>query len=97
MLPLTFMHKLTGIQPFGNGRRACIGRPFAWQEALLVTAMILQSFDVKLDDPSYEIQVKQTLTIKPDNFKIKVTPRHGQTATDVDRFIHTGKQASNVS
>ncbi|KPI37800.1 uncharacterized protein AB675_184 [Cyphellophora attinorum] len=78
-------------KPFGNGRRACIGRPFAWQEALLVTAMVLQSFDVKLEDPSYNIPVKQTLTLKPDNFKIRVAPRDGQTATDVDQFIHTGK------
>lgn len=27
-------------KPFGNGVRACIGRPFAWQEALLVVAAV---------------------------------------------------------
>ncbi len=27
-------------KPFGNGVRACIGRPFAWQEALLAVAMV---------------------------------------------------------
>jgi hypothetical protein len=27
-------------KPFGNGVRGCIGRPFAWQEALLIVAMV---------------------------------------------------------
>jgi cytochrome P450/NADPH-cytochrome P450 reductase len=27
-------------KPFGNGMRGCIGRPFAWQESLLVVAMV---------------------------------------------------------
>ncbi|KAF4311014.1 putative cytochrome p450 protein [Botryosphaeria dothidea] len=44
-------------KPFGNGRRACIGRAFAWQEALLVIALLLQNFDFKMADPSYELRV----------------------------------------
>jgi cytochrome P450/NADPH-cytochrome P450 reductase len=31
-------------KPFGNGMRGCIGRPFAWQEALLVVAMVSKPF-----------------------------------------------------
>ena len=31
-------------KPFGNGVRGCIGRPFAWQESLLVVAMVSRSF-----------------------------------------------------
>lgn len=27
-------------KPFGNGVRGCIGRPFAWQESLLVVATV---------------------------------------------------------
>jgi hypothetical protein len=30
-------------KPFGNGMRGCIGRPFAWQESLLVVAMVNSS------------------------------------------------------
>lgn len=30
-------------KPFGNGMRACIGRPFAWQQTLLVLALLLQT------------------------------------------------------
>lgn len=34
---------------FGNGARGCIGRPFAWQEVMMVTAMVLQYFDLSMD------------------------------------------------
>ncbi|KAL2845469.1 fatty acid hydroxylase [Aspergillus pseudoustus] len=54
-------------KPFGTGPRACIGRPFAWQEAILALAMVLQNFDMRLVDPSYELQIVQTLTIKPND------------------------------
>ena len=72
-------------KPFGTGVRACIGRPLAWQEALLATALILQNFDLKMDDPSYELRIKQTLTIKPNDFYVKAELREGVDAT---RFQH---------
>ena len=31
-------------KPFGNGSRACIGRAFAWQEAHIIMALLLQNF-----------------------------------------------------
>jgi cytochrome P450 / NADPH-cytochrome P450 reductase len=55
--------------------RACIGRPFAWQEATVVTAMILQRFTLSMDDPQYSLKIKQTLTIKPLNFSMRVKIR----------------------
>ncbi|KIX92788.1 uncharacterized protein Z520_11451 [Fonsecaea multimorphosa CBS 102226] len=76
-------------KPFGNGKRACIGRPFAWQESMLVLAMILQNFDVKLDDPNYKPAIKQALTIKPDDLYIRVTPRKNMDATAMDLSIHS--------
>ena len=63
-------------KPFGNGVRACIGRPFAWQEAQLAVVMLLQNFDFTMDDPSYQLEIKQTLTIKPKDFFIHATLRH---------------------
>lgn len=62
-------------KPFGNGQRACIGRPFAMQEALLVLSMILQRFDLVEDDPSYELKIKETLTLKPHKFRIRAKLR----------------------
>nr|KAK5432318.1 hypothetical protein LTR18_011177 [Exophiala xenobiotica] len=58
-------------KPFGNGSRACIGRPFAWQEALLAVAMLLQNFDLSLADPTYQLQIQSTLTIKPKGFYMR--------------------------
>ena len=62
-------------KPFGNGARACIGRPFAMQEAHLVLAMMLQRFDFVLDEPSYQLKVHETLTLKPENLKIRARAR----------------------
>lgn len=63
--------------PFGNGRRSCIGRPFAFQEAKLAIAMILQRFDISLADPNYELVLDETLTLKPDNYFLKFKKRPG--------------------
>lgn len=64
-------------KPFGNGSRGCIGRPFAWQESILALALIFQNFNIYMADPGYSLQIKQNLTIKPDNFYIKVALRPG--------------------
>ncbi|PVH93311.1 cytochrome P450 [Periconia macrospinosa] len=63
-------------KPFGNGKRSCIGRAFAWQESLLVIAILLQKFNFTMDDPSYEVRIKEALTIKPDGFKMHAALRN---------------------
>lgn len=79
-------------KPFGNGQRACIGRGFAMHEAALAIGMILQRFKL-IDVDRYQMHLKETLTIKPDGFKIKVRPR-----TDADRGAFAGvKPAAAVS
>ncbi len=65
---------LNAWKPFGNGTRACIGRGFAMHEAALALGMILQRFEL-IDHTRYQMTLKETLTIKPDGFKIKVRPR----------------------
>lgn len=51
------------------------GRPFAWQEAQIALVTIMQRFDLVMHDPTYELELKQTLTIKPHNFYIHALPR----------------------
>ncbi|PVI05918.1 NADPH-cytochrome P450 reductase-like protein [Periconia macrospinosa] len=91
-------------KPFGSGMRACIGRPFAWQEALLVTAMLLQNFNFTMDDPSYQLHIKQTLTIKPKDFFMRAHLRDHMSATTLERALAstsleqpTGKTESTKS
>ncbi|CAF1442470.1 unnamed protein product [Didymodactylos carnosus] len=62
-------------KPFGNGQRSCIGRAFAIQESLLAVALILKHYNIEFVDTSYELRVEQTLTIKPEGFKMRVRPR----------------------
>jgi cytochrome P450/NADPH-cytochrome P450 reductase len=61
-------------KPFGNGQRACIGRQFAMHEAALVLGMVLHRFRL-IDHTRYKLTIKETLTMKPDGFRIKVKRR----------------------
>ncbi|QRV77852.1 cytochrome P450 family protein [Ceratobasidium sp. AG-Ba] len=63
--------------PFGNGARACIGKPLAWQEGVMCLATIFQKFDFTPADPSYSLHLVQTLTLKPKNFAFHAIPREG--------------------
>jgi cytochrome P450/NADPH-cytochrome P450 reductase len=62
------------FKPFGNGQRACIGRGFAMHEAALALGMVLQRFDL-IDTHRYQLKLKETLTVKPEGFRIKVRRR----------------------
>ncbi|WP_209338032.1 cytochrome P450, partial [Klebsiella pneumoniae] len=64
-------------KPFGNGERACIGRQFALTEAKLALAVILQRF--ALSDPyDYDFHIKETLTLKPDGFRLRARLRNAR-------------------
>lgn len=73
-------------KPFGNGMRGCIGRYFAWQQALLVTAMLLQSFDLSMSDPLYRLRTKQTtITMKPEGFRMRARVRPDAVLSPLER------------
>ncbi|MEM8538219.1 MAG: cytochrome P450, partial [Pseudomonadota bacterium] len=65
---------VNAFKPFGNGQRACIGRQFAIQEAILVIGMILQRFEL-IDHTNYQMKLKESLSIKPDGLTMKVKLR----------------------
>jgi cytochrome P450/NADPH-cytochrome P450 reductase len=62
------------FKPFGSGQRACIGRQFAMLEATLVLGMVLQRYE-PLAEPGYQLRIKETLTLKPDAFRIRLRKR----------------------
>ncbi|CAJ2512010.1 Uu.00g076350.m01.CDS01 [Anthostomella pinea] len=82
-------HKLpkNAWKPFGNGARGCIGRPFAIQEATLAMVMLLQNFNFVMDDPTYRLSLKQTLTIKPDGFYMRAILRDGLTPSQLEHRL----------
>lgn len=73
-------HHPGAYKPFGNGERACIGRQFALTEARLALAMILRRFAVS-DPEAYKMKIKQTLTLKPDGFTLRVRERRAHERT----------------
>jgi cytochrome P450/NADPH-cytochrome P450 reductase len=82
---------LNAWKPFGNGQRACIGRGFAMHEAALAIGMILQRFKL-IDNHRYQMVLKETLTIKPDGFKIKVRLR-----SDRERGAYAGRSTTTAA
>ncbi|MGJ8562283.1 MAG: bifunctional cytochrome P450/NADPH--P450 reductase [Alphaproteobacteria bacterium] len=85
-------------KPFGNGQRACIGRQFALQESVLVLGMMLQRFQF-FDHTNYDLKIKETLSLKPDGFKVKLRVRpevvrgSGQKTADQSGVAAAPKQA----
>lgn len=68
-------------KPFGNGSRACIGRLFAMMEAKLALALVLQNFEME-GEAGYPLQVRETLTLKPDGFRLRVRQRQPEALPD---------------
>ncbi|MEV6683568.1 cytochrome P450 [Streptomyces erythrochromogenes] len=62
------------FKPFGNGERACIGRQFALHEATLLLGLLVHRYRL-IDHSNYELKIKQSLTIKPDGFTLKLARR----------------------
>ena len=54
------------------------GRAFAIQEAQIALACAVQKFDFVLSNPSYSLELKQSLTLKPINFYVHAIPRAGK-------------------
>ncbi|MGI8314150.1 bifunctional cytochrome P450/NADPH--P450 reductase [Halobacillus mangrovi] len=77
-------------KPFGNGQRACIGQQFALHEATLVLGMVLQHFELE-DHSNYELDVKETLTLKPDGLTMRVKSR--KNADFIQMPVHSEKKA----
>ncbi|WP_030612263.1 bifunctional cytochrome P450/NADPH--P450 reductase [Streptomyces sclerotialus] len=65
-------------KPFGTGERACIGRQFALHEATMLLALLVHRYRFE-DHGDYALTIKETLTLKPDGFTVRLA---GRTAAD---------------
>ncbi|KAK9901608.1 hypothetical protein WJX75_004612 [Coccomyxa subellipsoidea] len=59
--------------PFGDGIRACVGKRFAWEEALIALLRIFQRFEFKLSPGQVPLEVRSPFTLGPAK-GIFVTP-----------------------
>lgn len=60
---------------FGNGRRACIGRHWAWQFCVVVVAGLLREVDFEAVDEGYELAQDGWFNLRPVGFRVRVRPR----------------------
>ncbi|KAK4235832.1 cytochrome P450 [Achaetomium macrosporum] len=60
---------------FGNGKRECIGKHWAWEFLMLVTAKLIREVDFEAADPKYVLKQDGWFNIRPIDFFVRVKPR----------------------
>ncbi|KAI2468130.1 bifunctional P-450:NADPH-P450 reductase [Annulohypoxylon bovei var. microspora] len=60
---------------FGNGKRECIGKHWAWQWNMTTLAKLIHEFDFEAVDPSYVLEQDGWFNLRPVGFQVKVKPR----------------------
>ena len=62
----------------------------------MATAMLLQNFNFRPNDPSYQLQIRETLSIKPKDFYMHATLREGMDPTDLERSLFAGDSSAKA-
>lgn len=64
---------------FGNGKRECIGKHWAWQFSMVTLAVLVRACDFEAMDPGWELDGKQDgwFNLRPVGFRVRVSPRKG--------------------
>ncbi|KAK4141465.1 cytochrome P450 [Dichotomopilus funicola] len=60
---------------FGNGKRECIGKHWAWEFLVITTAKLIRDLDFEAVDPDYKLKQDGWFNIRPIDFSVKVKPR----------------------
>ncbi|ROV94761.1 hypothetical protein VMCG_08851 [Cytospora schulzeri] len=62
---------------FGNGKRECIGRKWAWQFSMVVTAMLARECEFEMVDPGWELDGRQDgwFNLRPVGFRVRIKAR----------------------
>ena len=76
MLPEEFAKLPVGVTRwFGNGKRECIGKHYAWQWNMVTLAMLIKEVNFEMADPGYQYKQDGWFNIRPVNFYVKTKPR----------------------
>lgn len=68
-MPEAFAKLPKGAQKwFGNGKRECIGKVYAWQWALVTLISVVRGVDLERADEGYELKVDGAFNLKPVGF-----------------------------
>ena len=60
---------------FGNGKRVCIGKEYAWMWNMTTIITLLKEVDFEFADPSYQFKQDGWFNVRPVDFYVKVKPR----------------------
>lgn len=64
---------------------------------LQILAKLLQKFDLRKDDPSYELKLRSDLSVKPDGFYLRVKLRGGLKATHLSATAGSDRGNSTLT
>ncbi|KAK1573551.1 cytochrome P450 [Colletotrichum navitas] len=68
---------------YGNGKRECIGKHYAWLWNMVVVAKLIKEVDFTMADPSYELKQDGWFNLRPVDFYVKVKPRVNSKAPEL--------------
>ncbi|KAG7284584.1 hypothetical protein NEMBOFW57_010962 [Staphylotrichum longicolle] len=60
---------------FGNGKRECIGKHWAWEFLMVVMTKLIRGVDFEAVDPEYQLKQDGWFNIRPVEFYVKLKPR----------------------
>ncbi|KAH8908540.1 cytochrome P450 [Coniochaeta sp. PMI_546] len=60
---------------FGNGKRECIGKHWAWQFNMVVLAKLVREVNFEEVDPAYTLEQDGWFNLRPVNFFVNAKPR----------------------
>ncbi|KAI3394035.1 hypothetical protein diail_3300 [Diaporthe ilicicola] len=62
---------------YGNGKRECIGKHWAWQFNMVAIAMLIRECDFEMVDPDWKLDGHQDgwFNLRPVGFRVRVQPR----------------------
>ncbi|KAF6823413.1 Bifunctional P-450/NADPH-P450 reductase 1 [Colletotrichum plurivorum] len=60
---------------YGNGKRECVGKHYAWLWNMVVMAKLIKEVDFSMANPAYELTMDGWFNVRPIDFHVKVKPR----------------------